>query len=459
MNYRNNCGDDTTCGCGCTGEPSSALEGARRLSFRSNADTSTYRKDTLGGKEHLIIPVVMMRSDVVMNGVLVPASEMVAFSWNGVPVTVGHPTDSTETNITANSPDTMDQWAVGQIFNAYVSDGVMKAEAWIDVEKAEANHSGLIERIMSSQNMDVSTGFFSAEMPATGTSNGRTYNKVANRILPDHLALLPDETGACSWEDGCGVRNNQEKKTMSGKISAFMKKLLSDIKIKANERGKDDDWGQMIADLVSDDRSPFVPDDLDALSYMSIDTLTRMRDDYLGKPSDGDEPQTNEDGKEDESDMEGDEKPEEEDEAKPSTNATKTQGVHNMDTSNKGKGLVTLSANELDQLIGERVTEALKANALTDADRAALAHSQAIVANHRQTVVDRIVANSNMTAEQLESMDQAALDIIANGLRPATDYSGRMVPVVNAETSKDNEVAAMTSAPTVDSIIANRKAK
>jgi len=30
-------------------------------------------------------------------------------------------------------------------------------------------------------------------------------------MRPDHLALLPNEAGACSWADGCGVRSNEEQ--------------------------------------------------------------------------------------------------------------------------------------------------------------------------------------------------------------------------------------------------------
>lgn len=452
MNLSVNCGEDKTCGCNAAGEGLSP-QGAQRHAFRSNSDTTSYRVDYLDGREHLIIPVVMMRSDVVMNGTLVPASEMYAFSWNGVPVTVGHPADTTQNFVTANAPDIVENWVVGQIFNAYVVEGVMKAEAWIDVAKANSKHGDLVERIMSSQNMDVSTGFFSKDVPATGTSNGRTYSKVASGILPDHLALLPDETGACSWEDGCGVRNKQEKKPMSKIVGNSMNDLLSSISIKANERGKDDDWRQILADLISDDRSPFVPDDLDGLSYVSTETLIRLRDSYLGKPASGDEPVVNKDGEGDDED-EG-EKPEDEEELEPSTNATKPEGSSPVDTNKQ----ITLSANELDALIEKRVGEALKANALSDDDRSALSHSQKIVANHRQSVIDRIVANSNMTAESLAPQSIETLELIANGLRPATDMGGRMVPVINAETTKDREVAAMTAAPTVDSIIANRKAK
>ena len=47
------------------------------------------------------------------------------------------------------------------------------------------------------------------------------------------------------------------------------------------DRGPDDNRIMMIADLLSDDRSPFMPDDEYALREMSEDTLKKLRAAYL----------------------------------------------------------------------------------------------------------------------------------------------------------------------------------
>src|SRR5262245_37357540 len=54
----------------------------------------------------------------------------------------------------------------------------------------------------------------------------------------------------------------------------------------ANARGDDDDRRQIIADLISDDRSPFTPDDEEALRFMSDKALMKMHGDFLKANSD-----------------------------------------------------------------------------------------------------------------------------------------------------------------------------
>lgn len=51
--------------------------------------------------------------------------------------------------------------------------------------------------------------------------------------------------------------------------------------LKASERGEDDDVRTIIADLISNDASPFTPDDTDSLLMMTPKTLAKMRDRYL----------------------------------------------------------------------------------------------------------------------------------------------------------------------------------
>lgn len=51
--------------------------------------------------------------------------------------------------------------------------------------------------------------------------------------------------------------------------------------LKSSARGDDGDTRQIIADLISDDRSPFTPDDEIALRHMSAATLKEMRGKYL----------------------------------------------------------------------------------------------------------------------------------------------------------------------------------
>lgn len=439
-----NCGDDVACSCRQQENLGTFARnrGVKPHSFRYNIAAIETRREQYNGREHLVVPVIMARSGVVMNGALVTEDEFFPEAWNGVPVTVGHPESPADGGFTAaNDPRVLETWAVGQIFNSRVEDGALKGEAWIDVVTANRIRPTLIDELTSAASMDVSTGYFSKDEKRSGTSNGRQYHRVSRDLLPDHLALLPGDTGACSWEDGCGIRVNKER-SMTGKITAALETLREAVTGKANERGEDDDHRQMVADLISNDKSPYTPADMEALSYMSTDALIKTRDAFI-----------------------------------PKVKRTKNQaaeGAPPVADNDKGQGDLPQTRDELNTLVTNAVTEALKTalpaaladtvktveglktNALSADDRAALATAARITAEHKTTLVSKITANSAITKEQAEAMPLEQLEVVANGLRPATDFSGRPAPVVNALEDSDPTIAAMVP-PTVESFLqANR---
>lgn len=278
------------CGCGCDGEAKAAPD---MMTLRANLSSGA-RREIFLGQEHLVVPLVMLRETVV-NGALVTMNELKPQGWNGVPVTIGHP-NVKGSMVPANSPKVLEAWRVGHIFNAHLDGDKLKAEAWIDINLAEKNYPGIIPLLEGGTEMDVSTGYFSTDVPEVGLHEGKPYFQVHRDLKPDHLALLPDEEGACSWADGCGVRINQKEKGMSDKsdksenvsqeelagIARFFKAFTRQ-NATTNKRGADDDFRQMVADLISNDASPFVPDDEYALRDMSYDSLKALRDQYLPK--------------------------------------------------------------------------------------------------------------------------------------------------------------------------------
>jgi len=165
-------------------------------------------------KEYLVVPVVMMVEGVHSGSrgpVLHTASELgkIPESWNGIPVTVNHPQDDNGKYISANSPNVLRKYAIGIIFNTHMDGDQLKAEAWIEVDKLRAFSD--VEIYLNEQRaLDVSVGVFSEDDPTEGVWNGEEYQSIARNHRPDHLALLPGGTGACSWGDGCGIRNNEK---------------------------------------------------------------------------------------------------------------------------------------------------------------------------------------------------------------------------------------------------------
>jgi hypothetical protein len=87
------------------------------------------------------------------------------------------------------------------------------AEAWLDISKLESISPESYAAIIAKEIMEVSVGVFNDELEEEGEWNGESYTAIASNHRPDHLALLPTQVGACSTEDGCGIRANSKSKT------------------------------------------------------------------------------------------------------------------------------------------------------------------------------------------------------------------------------------------------------
>lgn len=174
----------------------------------------TRRAEMLDGQAYTVYPVVMMRAGV-LNGVLYTQEEISKFpaSWNGIPVPVYHP-EKDGSHVSCNSPDVYEDYVVGKIYNTRVEGDKLKAEVWIKNSKINKVAPNLLAYIESGGELDVSTGLFCEEILQSGTFQDKEYTSIGINIRPDHLALLPGQMGACSWQDGCGIRNNQKEDNM-----------------------------------------------------------------------------------------------------------------------------------------------------------------------------------------------------------------------------------------------------
>ena len=180
-------------------------------------DKTTYsvKKKKFMGTDYLIVPVVMM-VEGVHNGSRGPLLHKVAEfgrfveSWNGIPIVIDHPVLNGEA-ISANSPEITENGTVGRVYNTKISGNKLKAEAWLEEDRLRQVSVDVYTAIKASAPMEVSAGVFSDEEDEGGEFNGEEYSAIATNHRPDHLALLPGGVGACSLEDGCGIRNNKKK--------------------------------------------------------------------------------------------------------------------------------------------------------------------------------------------------------------------------------------------------------
>jgi hypothetical protein len=168
------------------------------------------------GQEHLIVPVVMMVEGVHEGSVgplLYLSEDLGRFpaAWNGIPVTIHHPTLDGD-YVSANHPEVLERFTVGRVFNTRFENGKLRGEAWINPNRAQNLSPEVLEAVRSGDPIEVSVGVFNDEEMEEGDWRGERYRAIARNHRPDHLALLPGGRGACSWEDGCGVRANEKQK-------------------------------------------------------------------------------------------------------------------------------------------------------------------------------------------------------------------------------------------------------
>jgi hypothetical protein len=188
----------------------------RRI-IQTNRDY-TARQTTHLDRDYIVLPVVMMREGVhhgSQGPILHLAEELGRFpeSWNGIPVLENHPQIDGQ-YVSANSVQVSDKQVFGRVYNVHMDGDRLRAEVWIEVERANSISPTLLQRFNNSEAMDVSIGAFTDNEDKQGEHNGEQYIGIARNYRPDHLALLPEAQGACSYQDGCGIRTNQKTNDM-----------------------------------------------------------------------------------------------------------------------------------------------------------------------------------------------------------------------------------------------------
>lgn len=174
------------------------------------------RIDTLEGREHTVVPMVILTEGVHAGSqgpLYYPKDELskTPVVWNHKPIVVYHPTMNGE-GISACDPVIINQRKIGVMMNTRFEGGKLKSEAWIEKDRANAVDERIMAAVENQEMMELSTGLFIDVDSATGKWKAEEYTGVARNYRPDHLALLPDQIGACSIADGAGLLRNQALK-------------------------------------------------------------------------------------------------------------------------------------------------------------------------------------------------------------------------------------------------------
>ncbi len=178
------------------------------------ASTGKVRREEVDGDPFLVVPMVALRTGVYQcanceQPALYDAEVFARIpdSWNDRPITLGHP-QREGLFVSAGSEDVWRKDGLGRVRNARRDGDKLVMEAWIDLTKADEvgdAASDLVDALEGGEQIDVSVGAFIDSVDHPGVHQGKTYGRRQLNYFPDHVALLPGQTGACSWEDGCGA--------------------------------------------------------------------------------------------------------------------------------------------------------------------------------------------------------------------------------------------------------------
>jgi len=179
-----------------------------------NLSNTAIRHERLHGRDYLVAPMAML-TEGVHNGsggplLYRPDDIMRAVpAWNMKPIVVYHPQINGQ-GVSACDPAILEAQQIGMVMNTRW-DGKLRAEAWIDKARAADVDGRVLDALEANRLMEISTGLFTDNVAEEGEWNGEAYTAVATNHQPDHLAVLPDQIGACSIADGAGLLQLNEQ--------------------------------------------------------------------------------------------------------------------------------------------------------------------------------------------------------------------------------------------------------
>ncbi len=184
-------------------------------------NASNISMTTINGQEHYVIRgAVPIVDDIVMNGGLYPAEEINNSyqTMEGKLMPLPHPMVDGK-YVSANDPRAINTYHVGAwAQNVSKSGDQVVMDVYINKAVAETKPDGkrLINRLdemIAGTNTDpihLSTGLLTNKEKKTGESKGKKHSWIARNMQFDHIAILLDEPGAGTPEEGVGMFVNAD---------------------------------------------------------------------------------------------------------------------------------------------------------------------------------------------------------------------------------------------------------
>ena len=184
-------------------------------------NASNISTTTINGQEHYVIRgAVPIVDDIVMNGGLYPAEE-INNSYQTMErklMPIGHPMVNGK-YVSANDPQAVNDYYAGAwAQNVSKAGGETVHDVYVNKSVAESKPDGkrLISRLdqmIAGTNIEpihLSTGLLLNKEQKAGESKGKKYSWIARNMQFDHIAILLDEPGAGTPEEGVGMFVNAD---------------------------------------------------------------------------------------------------------------------------------------------------------------------------------------------------------------------------------------------------------
>lgn len=236
--------------------------------------SSKITKETINNKEHYVIrDVVPVVDDVVMNNGLYPKDEIDKSykSINGNLMPIGHPKVNGQFVSASNAKAINDYYGGAWAENVHKDQDKVLLDCYVDIEFAKNHEKGkqLLERLNAMFNgedvnpIHVSTGLILNKVYKTGKSKGKQYDWVATNMQFDHVAILLNEQGAATPEEGVGMFVNSEGEyqieyaSLNENLTPSIQNIISNAihnalqKLKPNKQEEQDPMKEKILEALN----------------------------------------------------------------------------------------------------------------------------------------------------------------------------------------------------------------
>ena len=242
----------------------------------NSRSTGKYRKEVLNNRPHLVTTMVSIEGDSVMNRLFYPLGEVEsAFNQlDALPAPAGHPKVG-DKHVDAFHPLAMNAFNVGAFVKSPTMSGNQVInEIWIDIEVANKDERGkeFMRRIQKGERVGVSTGLNADVSNESGEHNGKPFRGSVSNIKFNHVAFLLETDPA---GDNTYTVNSEELVICNLSLPA--------AKGKTNREVQEMDKEKLVLGIIANNANGYTMSDKDFLMSLPDDRLVEAAYNKLTK--------------------------------------------------------------------------------------------------------------------------------------------------------------------------------